>query len=486
MKIETGFGVFFTEGHVPKHRLAVIKRAMEWCESLGKELSTWSRVDTHRGRALQRKVEGKCVQLYPLAAARQDCGDFSTGFAAHHVPITVEKRRVCVTIQNKTSGVPHLDMVAACILLLGAEKIQKNRLPSTLRNAIYGVDFHNGHRYGYWDDNEAVAAFHREVTTDAEAAAFILAHPRDWRALREQLSWNDHPDSTMHFVNTKLNAPMGEETSDDVIWALLKLFRWNPDVFQQRLARFLEHPEQEVVLFALRRLTFDGAEHAQRVLWRRCYDDGPLAWMFHQRLQEWPELHDELVLDTVDMVSSSTHHDFRLRAVAWLSNHVDMDATVKELFEEDRDFGRRCELLWNVRTRGPWLGELAMSYVKVPHQSLRHAFVCATISNRSFDAYPFWKALMDEPKTMGQVKQRILGSLDRVTPEQGLSFLEIGMKVNLRFVQKTALKAMKAFPYSDVKHLLQIGLDSDFKGVQDLAKSVARHFGVESQDTVDD
>ena len=93
---------------------------------------------------------------------------------------------------------------------------------------------------------------------------------------------------------------------------------------------------------------------------------------------------------------------------------------------------------------------------------------------------------MDEPKTMGQVKQRILDSLDRVTHEQGLLFLEMGMNVNLRFVQKTALKAMKAFPYSDVKHLLKIGLDSEFKGVHDLAQSVARHFGVESLDALED
>ena len=479
MKIETPFGIFFTGGHVPARRVAVILRALEWTASLAERSGMWSRVSTQGGVALERIVNGKQVHLYPLIAAKQDCGDFSNEYSRSHLPISVNARNICVTLKNKKSQVPHCDMVACCVLLLSPSSVPQNQLPSTLRNALFTQSgYFRGGRW-YQEESQAVLDFRREVETDEEATAFIMAHPDAWEELRDELSWRDYPETTLHFVNEMLSGAMDEDDIDNVLWALRYLRGWDEEAFQHRLEPWLDHPNPLVARYALENLHLSSPQHAQRLLWRRCYRDDLMAWNIHQRLQEWPELHEELVRDTVDMVEYAQNEEFRLKALAWVSHFVDMDATIRALIAEEHDFDRLRELLWKVNTNGPWLEDLAMTYIKAPLQSLRLAFVEATAKNRSFDPYPFWRALMDDPKTSGQVRQRILQSLDRVTHEQGLAFLEEGMDVNLRFVQKAALHAMKGFEHTEIEHLLNRGLTSHFTGVKRLAREVAGHFGMD-------
>lgn len=470
MKIDTPVGTFFTPGHVSSQRIQVMQRALSWCEGIVHSSSYWTSVNARGGKAYLRTINGHAIHLYPLLSARQDCGDFSAGFSRRHVPISVNGRDICVANTHRSFSMPHTDMVASLLALLNTEHISVPDVPNTLGRTLYPETFRGGRTfYAPNPLHIALMEFRRGDFSDREALAYLAEDPERWFAVHQDLSWEQFPETTSHHVARIMALDPGEATDVEVLWALARMRENNPVQYHDALQLHLynwDHPS--VVEYAVDQCAPQDAREAWSLFHRGCFADSALAWRFHERLQEWPELHDALVEGSLEMYDASEAAEFCFPVLSWLSHHRDverqMEGVMKHLLSNQRNEAFR-RFLREANFTQPWLEEVAMEHITTLIPSVQDGLLIATAGNMSFNPYRVWTSVMEGAS--GGIQRRILRNTHRLEPHQALELIKIGLASKWRFVVKRACMALVNVPYDDdVKSILETHLASPHMSIQ--------------------
>ena len=481
MNVSTPFGMLALPPNLHRGRLAAVQRALSWCDELASLSGMWDRRSTELGVELVREINNKTLAINPLEAACLDTGIVVRGLDRHHLPVTVNGFRVCIVPERQRGEDLHADLVASLILLFSKEHPPYAVIPKTLLRALF-PETHSlsrrdhGHRPArHGRIVEISEVFSASARTPQEAIAHVEAMPpEDWRILRDYHPWEEDIDLAIALA-TELMDDL-ERPVNDHLW-IMNLFREHlPHVHETNMlpayVRFIYPEVRRQALLEYRPENPDVAwEHLLECL---LDEHGDLAWLAHQSLQAYPELHDPLV-----SYSKTLYGEFELSGpfarplLAWLSQHVNMDEEVQAVLPTLEPY-QLGNFLSTVRTHGEWFEDVATSLLELPFEGVHEGIVRCSATNMSFIPYNLWLPLMMNGS--GSLKVAILANLHRLPDGQAYELLKLGWTSRWRFViRRTHAIVEQHYPdYPEKEAMLEHGLQPAECG-QRTAHKPARH-----------
>ena len=451
----TTYGELTFPDQVSQRRRDAILRALNWCNDMAQASKRWSkgRKDFGLGFELSRQVNGKVLKVYPLLAAKMDAGVNIIEFTRHHLPVMVDDRSICIIGARGHGRDLHTDLLASIIMLFSAEEPEKSVMPRTLLRVLYPDSTFLresaaclGRRANQTRREEVFGEFREHVAGGGCAVAYLDAlPPGEWQILRDFYPWQHDAQTAIAYANVMmfdLNNPV-----NDHHWVMNIFRQYEPETFQEVvLPAYLAFHQPEVRAQALREYQQDSPELAMRDLGPRLWDEvESLAWMAHELLQTYPELHEALVIDSLAILEDAQTQTYARQLLGWLSQHRNMDDQIQALLPtlEPHELS---QLLRVVRTHGPWLEAFGEACLEMPFEGVHHALIEATKRNTSFNPFNLWLPLMQ--RGPGTMKLAILRSLEAVTEEQAYELLELGWTSQWRFViTNTHRIVRKDFPH---------------------------------------
>jgi len=467
MDVSTPFGMLALPPNLGRGRLAPVQRALSWCDELATLSGTWNRRRSKLGFELVREINNKTLAIDPLEAACLDTGIKVRGLERHHLPVTVNGARICIIPERQRGQDLHTDLVASFILLFSQEQPPHAFIPKPLLRALFPETYRlSRHDHGYRPAQygrrvEISEAFSAHAGTPHEAIAYVEAMPpEDWRILRDYHPWEEDIDLAIDLA-TELMDDL-ERPVNDHLW-IMNLFRqYLPHVHETNMlpayVRFIYPEIRRQALLEYRPQNPDVAwEHLLECL---LDEQGELAWLAHQTLQAYPELHASLMAHSKTLYEEfELNTTFARHLLAWLSRHTDMDVALEATMAtlEPHQLGN---FLSSVRTYGEWFEQVAMPFLELPFEAVHAGLVQCSATNMSFNPFDLWLPLMKNGS--GSLKLTILSNLHRLPDEQAYQLLKLGWTSRWRFViRRTHAIVEKHYPdYPEKEAMLEHGLQS--------------------------
>lgn len=472
MGLTTPFGSLHVPNSVPQERVSAVERALEWCSTITESSSFWENRKVSKHVAVERQVNGELITIFPILAAKQDFGDNQTGFSRHHLPVMVNGKSVCVVPSSRikerdSSTLLHTDLVASLLQLFCVEHPPLNELPRTLGKALYPKAFPGG-RFDPLGHNPERARlqnlFQDEVVSDETAIEFFT-HLDDqrWLHCRELLDRHHHPKCTQYHAERILSASVA--TNRDVLWALESLLFLDQDGNNKHLPRFMVHPNDEIVTFAVQQFQPADEKEAWSTWFPLLQPDGePSFWEVIFRLMEYPDTRERLLDRCQQIYEESTCLQFKSVLLAWLSNYRNMDERVQIILNQLGSH-QLPSFLMEVQTYGPWFEAFAFEHLQLGRSRLNHGVLNATVLNTSFDHFRLWECLFNT--SSGSVRTALMPHLAHVGTDQAFRLIESQTNHELRFVSRRAYVWIASFKHHPrARDVLLQGMESQYKGVR--------------------
>jgi len=472
MGLITPFGSVHVPHSVPKERVSAVERALEWCDTITETSPFWEHRKVSKHLAVERQVNGELVTIFPVLAAKQDFGDGQTGFSRHHLPVMVNGKSVCVVPssgikERERSTLLHTDLVASLLQLFCVEHPPLNKLPRTLGKALYPKAFPGG-RFDAMGHNPERARlqnlFQEEVTND-EAAIEFFTHMDDqrWMHCRDLLDRHHHPKCTQFHAERILSASVA--TNRDVLWALESLLFLDQDGNNKHLPRFMVHPSDEIVIFAVQQFQPADEKEAWDTWLPLLQPDGePSFWEIIFRLMEYPDSRERLLDRCQQIYEGSDQLEFKSRLLAWLSNYRNMDERVQTVLNQLGSH-QLPSFLMEVQTYGPWFEAFAFEQLQLGRSRLNRGVLNATILNPSFDHFRLWEYLFNS--SSGSVRTSLMPHLANVGTDKAFCLIESQTNHELRFVSRRAYVWIASFKrHPRTRAVLLKGMESQYRGVR--------------------
>ena len=467
MNVSTPFGMLALPPNLRQGRLDPVQRALSWCDELATLSGMWDRRPTELGVELVREINNKTLAINPLEAACLDTGIEVRGLERHHLPVTVNGFRICIVPERQRGQDLHTDLVASFILLFSQEHPPHAAIPKPLLRALFPETYRlsrrdHGYRPAHYGRREEIfEAFAASARTPQEAIAHVEAMPpEDWRILRDYHPWEEDLDLAIDLA-TELMDDL-ERPVNDHLW-IMNLFREHlPHVHETNMlpayVRFIYPEVRRQALLEYRPQHPDVAwEHLLECL---LDDQGELAWLAHQTLQTYSQLHASLVSHSKTLYEEfEMSTTFARHLLAWLSQHDNMDEAVQAILPTLEPY-QLGNFLSSVRTHGEWFGEVGSSLLELPFEGVHAGLVQCSATNMSFNPFDLWLPLMKNGS--GSLKVAILANLHRLTDEQAYQLLKLGWTSRWRFViRRTHAIVEKHYPdYPEKEAMLKHGLQS--------------------------
>lgn len=470
----TAFGSLHVPHSVPTERVRAVERALTWCNTITAASHLWQQRMVRKHFAVERKVNGKLVTIFPILAAKQDFGDGNTGFSHHHLPVMVNGRPVCVIPSTGIQGrqkatLLHTDLVASLLQLFCAEHPPLGDLPRTLGKVLYPKAFPGG-KYdamGYHPQRELLRnQFHEEVGTDEEALAFVsnlgqqsLVHCHHF------LSPLTYPKCAQFHAEQILEQRFNRHNLEGTLWALRTMETLEPERHNSSLPRFMHHPGGDVASHAIEHYQTASDEDAWKVfssVLENCAN--ATFWVAISRLLEYPQLLERLLGVCQELYDRSDDHRFRRTLLPWMSNHRNMDETIQDMLKtlEPHELPM---FIYESNTYGNWFEALAFEMIEYGSNRLNCSIVQASVVNTSFDRFPLWERLLQ--RSSGTVITSLMPYLGHVGTDQAFRLVEAQTNHNFRFVCRRAYIEIASFKnHPRTSEVLRRGTKSAFRGVR--------------------
>ncbi len=226
MTLNTPFGPLHPPSNAKKEQVDAVVRALDWCQAIATG-SLWSSHKIGERISLCQIINGQCLELFPLEAARLDLGLEST-FLSKHLPINLNEVNACVRFNRHIRPIPlHTDMVASMVLLLGSEDFTPSYVPNTLHDILTAEQIQNlpavkPGRFGRQPPLED-AMF---TITDIEAREFFTTAPEgEWLHHAKRLCPDRQPNTLRWILFHLIEDPIQPSN-----WADEQLHS-NPDLY---------------------------------------------------------------------------------------------------------------------------------------------------------------------------------------------------------------------------------------------------------------